>query len=331
MRAFAVRKYGDPVVEIDAPEPDVGQGDVLVEMVAAGVNQADERLRNGGFKQVFPFDLPLILGSDVAGRIVAVGEKVNGFAPGDEVFAFPGMDRIGTFAERVVVDAGAVAHIPESISLDEAAALPVAALTAWQILVDRGGVGPGQTVLIHGGAGGVGSMAIQIAKHLGATVATTASASSADFVRQLGADIVIDYRSQDFEQLLDDVDLVLDNQGSDTLTKSLRVLRRGGKAFGIADPPDPEFADRIGANPIVKLAIRVMSSKVRRQARRLGVSFEFFFVYADGGQLRQIGDLIDQGVLRPIVDRVLPFDQTPHALQALTAGGVHGKIVVSRQ
>lgn len=331
MRAFAVRKYGDPMVEIDAPEPLVGPGDVLIEMVAAGVNQADERLRSGGFKQVFAFDLPLILGSDVAGRVVAVGEEVSDFAPGDEVFAFPGMDRVGTFAERVVVDAENVAPIPKSLGLEEAGALPVVALTAWQILAERGGVGPGQTVLIHGGAGGVGSMAIQIAKHLGATVATTASAASADFVRELGADIVIDYRNEDFEQLLSDVDLVLDNQSGDTLLKSLRVLRPGGKVYGIADPPDPAFADRVGANPILKLAIRALSSKVRRQARRVGVSYEFFFVYGSGSQLRQIGELIDQGVLKPIVDRVLPFDQTPSALQALTAGGIHGKIVVSRK
>lgn len=331
MKAYAIREYGGPMIEIEAPEPEPGPGDVLVEMVAAGVNQADERLRSGGFKQVFPFTLPLVLGSDVAGTVVAVGESVSDFAPGDEVFAFPGMDRIGTFAERIAVDAGAVARIPESIGLDEAASLPVVALTAWRILVDHGGVGPGQTVLIHGGAGGVGSMAIQIAKHLGATVATTASASSADFVRELGADIVVDYRTDDFEQRVSNVDLVLDNQGGDTLLRSLRVLRRGGQAFGIADPPDPAFADRIGANPVVKLAMRAMSSKVRRHARRLGVTYEFFFVSGSGAQLRQIGDLIDQGPLRPIVDRVLPFDQTPHALQALTAGGVHGKIVVSRR
>ncbi|MBB0968368.1 NADP-dependent oxidoreductase [Dietzia aerolata] len=331
MKAFAVRKYGEPVVQIQAPEPAVGAGDVLVEMVAAGVNQTDERLRSGGFKQILPFDLPLILGSDIAGRVVAVGEKVSGFTAGDEVFAFPGMDRVGTFADRVAVNADSVARMPTSLSFAEAASLPVVALTAWQILAERGRIGPGHTVLIHGGAGGVGSIAIQVAKHLGATVATTASASSADFVRELGADIVIDYRDQDFEQLLGDVDLVLDNQGGQTLMKSLRVLRRGGKVFGIADPPDPAFADRIGANPVVALTIRAMSSKVRRQARRQGVSYEFYFVHPDGGQLRQIGELIDDGALRPIVDRVLPFDQTPHALQALTAGGVHGKIVVSRQ
>lgn len=330
MRAFGIRKYGGPLEEIQAPEPVVGADDVLVEVAAAGLNPADERLRSGGFKQVFSFDLPLVLGSDVAGRVVAVGDRVSGFKPGDEVFAHPGIAGVGTFAERVAIAEDHLALKPSSISLDQAAALPVVALTAWQVLVERGRVGPGQKVLIHGGAGGVGSMTIQLAKHLGATVATTASASSAEFVRQLGADEVIDYRNQDFEELLGDVDLVLDRRGGDNLKKSLRVLRRGGKAIGISDPPDPAFAARVGVNPLVALAIRAMSSRVRCQARRLGVSYEFFFVRGSGEQLPQIAKLVDQGVLRPIVDRVLPFDQTPQALQALTAGGVRGKIVVHR-
>lgn len=330
MRAFGIRKYGDPVEEIQAVEPVVGARDVLVEVAAAGLNQSDERLRSGGFKQVFSFDLPLVLGSDVAGRVVAVGDQVSGVKPGDEVFAHPGIAGVGTFAERVAIAEDHLALKPASVSLEEAAALPVVALTAWQVLVERGRVGPNQKVLIHGGAGGVGSMAIQLAKHLGATVATTASASGAEFVRQLGADEVIDYRNQDFEEVLSDVDVVLDSRGGDNLKKSLRVLRRGGKAIGIADPPDPAFAARVGVNPLVKLAIRAMSGRVRRQARRLGVSYEFFFVRGNGEQLRQIAELVDQGVLRPIVDRVLPFDQTPQALQSLTAGGVHGKIVVRR-
>lgn len=327
MKAYVVREYDGPMEETEVPEPVVGGGDVLVEVAAAGVNQADERLRTGGFKRVFPFNLPLVLGSDVAGRVTAVGDQVSDVKPGDEVFAFPGLERIGTFAERVAIAADDLAFKPGSISFEKAASLPVVALTAWQALVERGRIGPGRTVLIHGGAGGVGSMAIQLAKHLGATVATTASASSAEFVRQLGADVVIDYRNQDFEELLGDVDLVLDSQGGDTLEKSLRVLRRGGKAIGIADPPDPAFAAGLDVNPLVKFAIRVMSSGVRRRARRLGVSYEFLFVRGDGDQLRQIGELVDRGVLRPIVDRVLPFDRTPQALQALSAGGVHGKIV----
>lgn len=330
MRAFGIRKYGGEFEELQVPEPTVGARDVLVEVAAAGLNQADERLRTGGFKQILPFDLPLVLGSDVAGRVVAVGDQVTDFQPGDEVFAYPGMDRVGTFAERIAVAEDHLALKPASISLEESAALPVVALTVWQVFVEHGQVGPGQKVLIHGGAGGVGSMAIQLAKHLGATVATTASASSAEFVRELGADEVFDYRNQNFEELISDVDLVLDSRGGDTLKKSLRVLRRGGMAIGIADPPDPAFAARVGANPIVKLAIRAMSSGVRRQARRLGVTYDFFFVRGSGDQLRQIAELVDQGVLRPIVDRVLPFDQTPQALQALTAGAIHGKIVVRR-
>ncbi|HET8984943.1 MAG TPA: NADP-dependent oxidoreductase [Trueperaceae bacterium] len=330
MRAFAVRDYGEPVTENEVPEPIVGASEVLVDVSAAGVNHADERLRTGGFKQIFPMDLPLILGSDVAGRVVAVGDRVTGFEPGDEVYGHPGVGGVGTFADRVAVAAEHLALKPASISVVEAASLPVVALTAWQVLVERGRVGPGQSVLIHGGAGGVGSISIQLAKHLGATVATTASASSADFVRELGADIVVDYRNDDFEELLSDVDLVLDSRGGDNLQRSLRVLRRGGKAIGIADPPDPAFAARIDANPVVKLAIRAMSSRVRRQARRLGVSYEFLLARGDGDQLRQIAELIDQGVLRPIIDRVLPFDDTPQALQALTDGGVRGKIVVSR-
>lgn len=331
MKAFIVRRYGGPLEPAEVPESTVGPHDVLVDVVAAGVNPADERIRTGGFKQVIPFDRPFTLGSDVAGRIVAVGERVTDFAVGDAVFAHPSMKRIGTFAERIAIDAGDVAPVPTSITLEQAGSLPVVSLTAWQILVELGGVGPGQTVLIHGGAGGVGSIAIQIAKHLGATVATTASASSADFVRELGADIVIDYRHGDFESELSDVDLVIDSVGVKNLEKSLRVLRRGGRVFGLAGPPDPAFGERVGAPAVVKLALRVMSAGVRRRARRLGVSYDFFFVRSDGRQLREIAALVDAGVVRPVVARTMPFDQTPQALEALRGSGIHGKIVVSRQ
>jgi NADPH:quinone reductase-like Zn-dependent oxidoreductase len=203
------------------------------------------------------------------------------------------------------------------------------ALTAWQALVERGNVQPGQKVLVHAGAGGVGSIAIQLAKHLGATVATTAVAANADFVRELGADHVIDYRSQDFEQLLHDYDLVLDSLGGKNLEKSLRVLRRGGKAIGIAGPPDPAFARELGANPVLRLAITGLSSGIRRRARRLGVSYEFLFMHASGDQLRRIARLVDDGALRPVVGRVFPFDQTPQALEALSKGGIRGKAVIS--
>ncbi len=204
------------------------------------------------------------------------------------------------------------------------------ALTAWQALVEKGNVRPGQRVLIHAGAGGVGSIAIQLAKHLGATVATTASAGNVDFVRELGADSVIDYRNQDFEQLLDGYDLVLDSLGGTNLEKSLRVLRPGGKAIGIAGPPDPAFAKEAGMNPVLRVAIAALSSKIRRQARKLGVTYEFLFMRASGDQLRQITALVDSGVLRPVVGRVFDFDQTVDAVQSLGKGGIRGKAVITR-
>jgi NADPH:quinone reductase-like Zn-dependent oxidoreductase len=329
MRAFVVTAYQQALREADVPEPVVGEHDVLVRVQAAGVNRLDEKIQAGEFRRILPYELPLILGNDLAGVVLRVGAKVRSFEPGDEVYARPGTDRIGTFAERIAVAEADLARRPESVGVAEAASLPLVALTAWQALVQRGNVQPGQKVLVHAGAGGVGSIAIQLAKHLGATVATTAGAANADFVRELGADHVIDYRSQDFEQLLHDYDLVLDSLGGKNLEKSLRVLRRGGKAIGIAGPPDPAFARELGANPVLRLAITGLSSGIRRRARRLGVSYEFLFMHASGDQLRRIARLVDDGALRPVVGRVFPFDQTPQALEALSKGGIRGKAVIS--
>ncbi|MGY0063184.1 NADP-dependent oxidoreductase [Streptomyces sp. LZ34] len=328
MRAFVVTKYKEPLQEADVPEPTVGEHDVLVRVEAAGLNPLDEKIRAGEFKQILPYKLPLILGNDVAGTVISVGTAVRGFKPGDEVYARPHQDRIGTFAERIAVAEGDLALKPASISMEEAGSLPLAALTAWQALVERGKVRPGQKVLIHAGAGGVGSIAIQLAAHLGASVATTASGSNADFVRALGADTVIDYRTQDFEQLLTGYDLVLDSIGGKTLEKSLRVLKPGGKAIGITGPPDPAFAREAGLNPLMRLAVAGLSGKIRRQAKKLGVTYEFLFMRASGDQLRQITTLIDQGAVRPVVGKVVGFDQTPQALQSLSQGGIRGKAVI---
>ncbi|WP_327695769.1 NADP-dependent oxidoreductase [Streptomyces sp. NBC_00459] len=329
MRAFVVTKYKEPLQEADVPEPTVGEHDVLVRVEAAGLNPLDEKIRAGEFKQVLPYKLPLILGNDVAGTVISVGAAVRGFRPGDEVYARPHQDRIGTFAERIAVAEDDLALKPASINMDEAGSLPLAALTAWQALVERGKVRPGQKVLIHAGAGGVGSIAIQLAAHLGAHVATTASGSNADFVRALGADTVIDYRTQDFEQLLTGYDLVLDSIGGETLAKSLRVLKPGGKAIGISGPPDPAFAREAGLNPLMRLAVAALSGKIRRQAKKLGVTYEFLFMRASGDQLRQITTLIDQGVVRPVVGKVVGFDQTPQALRSLSQGGIRGKAVIA--
>ncbi|MCW8103056.1 NADP-dependent oxidoreductase [Streptomyces tauricus] len=328
MRAFVVTKYKEPLQEADVPEPTVGEHDVLVRMEAAGLNPLDEKIRVGEFKQILPYELPLVLGNDVAGTVIGVGTAVRDFKPGDEVYGRPDQDRIGTFAERIAVAEGDLALKPASISMNEAGSLPLVALTAWQALVERGKVRPGQKVLIHAGAGGVGSIAIQLAAHLGAHVATTASASNADFVRALGADTVIDYRTQDFEQLLTGYDLVLDSIGGETLEKSLRVLKPGGKAIGIAGPPEPTFAREAGLNPLLRLAVAALSRKIRMQAKKLGVTYEFLLMRASGDQLRQITTLVDQGVVRPVVGKVVGFDQTPQALQSLSQGGIRGKAVI---
>jgi NADPH:quinone reductase-like Zn-dependent oxidoreductase len=328
MKAFTVQRYGDVAVQAsDVPEPRMGEDDVLVQIHAASVNPLDLKTRDGDFKAILPYRVPFVLGNDLAGVVVAVGARVSRFTVGDEVYARPDKNRIGTFAERIAVAEADLALKPGSISMAEAGSLPLVALTAWQALVERGNVQPGQKVLIHAGAGGVGSIAIRLAKHLGATVAATASGSNVDFVRELGADTVIDYRTHDFEQILSGYDLVLDSLGGENLEKSLRVLRPGGQAIGIAGPPDPAFARDAGLNPVLRLAIAGLSGKIRRQAKKLGVRYEFLFVRASGDQLRQITTLVDQGVLRPVVGKVFGFGQTPQALQSLAKGGIRGKAV----
>src|SRR3954451_7783341 len=203
MKAFIVDRYGSnhQLRFGDMPEPQL-RDDVLVQVHAAGVNPLDSKIRNGEFKLILPYRLPLILGNDVAGIVVRVGRNVRRFKPGDEVYARPDKDRIGTFAEYIAMNEADVALKPRNLSMEEAASIPLVALTAWQALVERAKLKKGQKILIHAGSGGVGTIAIQLAKHLGATVATTTSSANADLVRILGADIVIDYRKQDFEKVL---------------------------------------------------------------------------------------------------------------------------------
>ena len=328
MRAFVFDQYKRPVHEADIPEPTVGAQDLLIQVDAAGLNHLDERLRLGEFKAILPYKPPVTLGHDLAGTVIRAGRNVTGFTSGDRVYARPRDFRIGTFAERIAVDQTDVALAPASITTIEAASLPLVALTAWQALVEKGHVQAGQKVLIHAGAGGVGTIAVQLAKHLGAHVATTVSGKNADFVRELGADVVIDYRTQDFETELSGYDFILDPFGGENLTKSLRVLRRGGKAVGIAGPPTPAFAKAAGLNPVLRLAIAALSRKPRAQAIKLGVSYEFLLMHASGDQLRQIAQLVDTGVIRPTVGATFGFDHAVQALESLGTSSIRGKAVL---
>jgi NADPH:quinone reductase-like Zn-dependent oxidoreductase len=327
--AYLVDKYKSPIKAGEAAEPTVGDRDVLVDISAAGVNLLDAKVRDGEFKLFLPYKAPFVLGHDLAGVVSRVGPRVTRFAVGDEVYGRVRDGRIGTFAERIAVHEDDLASKPATLSMAEAASAPLVALTAWQALVERANLQPGQKVLIHAGSGGVGTYAIQLAKHLGATVATTTGTGNVEWVRDLGADIVIDYRTQDFETVVHDYDVVLDSQGGETLAKSLRVLKPGGIAIGIAGPPDPDFARQQGLRFPLRLIMALLSLKTRRAARRQRARYEFLFMRASGTQLDEITTLIDSGVLRPIVDRTYPFDAAPQALAHVEGGRAKGKVVIT--
>jgi len=330
MKAFIVDRYGsnDGVRFGEMPDPELRDDDVLVQIHTASVNPLDLKIRDGKLKLILPYRLPLILGNDLAGVVVQVGSRVRRFKPGDEVYARPDQDRIGAFAEFISMNEDAVAIKPKELTMEEAASIPLVGLTAWQALIERATLKKGQTVLIHAGSGGVGTIAIQLAKHLGAIVATTTSAVNLDWVKRLGADIVIDYRKDDFETILRDYDVVLDTLGGETLEKSVRVLKPGGKLISISGPPDPDFAKDIGSSWSLRLVMRLLSYRTRKKAKHHHVNYSFLFMRANGDQLREIGSLIDSGIIRPVVDRVFPFESTKEALAYVEKGRAKGKVIV---
>jgi NADPH:quinone reductase-like Zn-dependent oxidoreductase len=330
MKAFVVDKYNKKGILrlAEMPKPELGDSDVLVEIHAAAVNLLDSKVRTGEFKVILPYRLPFILGHDVAGRVVRVGSKVRKFKAGDDVYARPRDGRIGTFAEFIAIDEADVALKPANLSMEEAASIPLVGLTAWQTLIERAGLKKGQKIFIQAGSGGVGTFAIQLAKHLGATVATTASAASAELVKGLGADVVVDYKKDDFEKVLSGYDIVLNSQDANTLEKSLNVLKPGGKLISISGPPDPEFARKQGLNVVLRLLLGLLSRGIRTKAKRRGVGFSFLFMWAQGEQLSKITSLIEDGAIRPVVDRVFPFEATNEALAYVETGRAKGKVVV---
>ncbi|MHC8380675.1 NADP-dependent oxidoreductase [Pseudomonas sp. LB3P14] len=330
MKAFIIDRYGKKAAlrATEMPEPKLGKDDVLVQIHAAGVNPLDLKIRDGEFKMILPYRMPLILGNDLAGVVVKVGSRVQQFKPGDEVYARPDDDRIGAFAEFIAINQGSLAIKPKGLTMEEAASIPLVGLTAWQALVEKAGLKKGQKVLIHAGSGGVGTLAIQLAKHLGAIVATTTSTANVEWVKRLGADVVIDYRKDDFEKVLHDYDVVLNSLGTETLEKSLRVLKPGGKLISISGPPDADFAKSAGLSGFLKLVMRLLSYGIRKKAKRRGVSYSFLYMKASGEQLRKITALIDSGAIRPVVDQIFPFESTPDALAYVETGRAKGKVIV---
>lgn len=330
MKAFVINKYSKKgeLKLADVAIPEVKEHDVLVEVHASGLNLLDSKIKSGEFKMILPYKLPLILGHDVAGVITKVGNKVTKLKTGDAVYARVADFRIGTLAEFIAIDEKDVALKPQNISIEEAASIPLVALTVWQAFVENAKLQKGQKVFIQAGSGGVGTIAIQLAKHLGATVATTASEKSFEMLKNLGADLLIDYKTQDFETILKEYDVVLNSQDTKTLEKSLRILKPGGKVISISGPPTADFAKAIGAPWFVKVILSLISSGIRKKAKKLGVNYSFLFMRADGTQLSQITSLIESGAIKPVLDKTFPFEQINDALAYVESGRAKGKVVV---
>ncbi len=330
MKALTFQRYGKApgIGFAEVARPVLKPDELLVEVHAAGVNPIDNMISAGTFRPVLKFDLPATLGSDVAGVVIEVGSAVTRFKPGDAVFASVFDLGKGTFAELAAVPEHAAAHKPDNLDFVQAAAVPMVALTCWQALKERAGLQAGQKVFVPAGSGGIGSFAIQLARHFGATVGTTTSTANVQWVADLGADEVVDYKTQAFEQVLRGYDVVLGTLRGDAIERSMDILKPGGKVVSLIGPLDPAFARARRLNPVLRWVLGLMSRRIRRLARQRDVSYSFLFVRPDGAQLAEIGALLSTGRIRPVIDRVFPFDEAKEALGYLAQGRAKGKVVL---
>jgi NADPH:quinone reductase-like Zn-dependent oxidoreductase len=330
MKALVFKRYGGPdqIAFTDLSRPAPGPDEILVQVHAAGLNPVDHKIRKGELKVFLPMQLPATLGSDLAGVVVEVGHHVTRFKPGDAVFASTFGTHSGALAEFAVVPESAAALKPASLDFVQAASIPMVGLTSWQALKERAHLERGQKVFIPAGAGGIGTFAIQLAKHLGAKVATTTSAGNVELVRSLGADEVIDYQKQKFEEVLRDCDVALGTVPGESLEKSFEILKPKGAVVSLVGPPDVAFGRTRGMNALILSVLWLLSRKVHRLARRRDIGYSFLFAHPDGGQLAKIAALLEAGTIRPVIDKVFPFDQAKEALAYLERGRAKGKVVV---
>lgn len=331
MKAFIVNRYGkkEKLQLTEIAEPPVKDYEVLVQIRATAINLLDTLIKNGDFKIFLPYKTPFVNGHDLAGVITKVGPKVSKFKVGDEVYARPSDFKIGSFAEFIALNESDLALKPRNISMEEAASIPLVGLTSWQALVEIANLKKGEKVFIHAGSGGVGTFAIQLAKHIGAFVATTTSSVNSALVRSLGADLVIDYKKEDFATILKDYDVVLhSNRDAKVLENSLKILRPGGTLVSLTGPPTPEFAKKIGLGWPIQLITRILSMSTQRKADKLNVTYKFLFMRAEGEQLAKITSLIEAGKIRPVLDKVFDFEQTNEAMAYVETGRSRGKVVV---
>jgi alcohol dehydrogenase len=330
MRAFLLDGYGaiaDHVRLAEIANPVPGPDDVLIEIHAASLNPIDFKIAHGDLKRVSNYQLPRPFGFDASGIVLSAGAHVTRFKPGDAVYARASRETIGTFAEKIALSEKFVAPKPVAVSHAQAAALPLVGLTTLQGF-SRVKARAGQRILIHAGAGGIGTFAIQYARHLGLEVSTTTSSKNADFVKSLGADKVIAYDRENYLQAGDGYDIVYDTLGGAFTVDAFKVVKRGGAVISLSGPPDRDFARREGKGFVVRAAVWLMNRKVYAASAEAGASYCWFFTEPSGEQLREIAGLVDGGAIKPVIDREFAFEQLPDALTYLEAGRARGKVVL---
>lgn len=329
MRAMVIERYGEnPMSLVEMPTPEIGGNEVLAEIHAASINPIDFKIRDGKVKLLVKYQMPLILGNDFAGVIVQVGAKVTRFKVGDEIYARPRKSKIGTLAEYIAIHEDDIALKPKNLSFEEAASIPLVGLTTYQALTDILQLQKGQKILIQAGAGGVGTFAIQLAKLMGATVATTASEAGANLVKSLGADVIINYKTEKFEEILKNYDAVFDTLGGEILEKSFEVIKSGGKIVSVSGLPNARFGKKYGSGFFKTLLFFAASHKLTALEKKHNAQYTFLFMKPSGEQLRIITNFIETGKIIPIIDRVFPFENAQKAMEYAESGRAKGKIIV---
>lgn len=329
MKAAVNDTYKQPTPKIkEVPIPDIRSNDVLVKIVAASINPIDIKTKDGGLKMLLSYDMPIIMGSDFAGIITAVGEKVTNYSIGDAVYGRVQKNRIGTFAEYIAVDQGAIALKPKNINFEEAASIPLVGLTSYQALHDIMQIQPGQKVMIQGGSGGIGTIAIQLAKYLGAYVATTTSANNFDLVKSLGADYPINYQTTNFAEVLQDYDYVFDTRGGATLEAAFKIIKPGGKVVSIAGLPNYRFGKEYGVPLWKQFAFKMVTRNLTKLEKQTQASYTFLFMKPSGTQLDVLRHLIEAEIIKPVIDRIVPLSEVKEALSYSQSGRATGKIIL---
>ncbi|MCU5380853.1 NADP-dependent oxidoreductase [Bacillus cereus] len=329
MRAMIIDKYGKvPMLMAEVPTPEINEYEVLAEIHAASINPIDFKIRDGKVKMLLKYEMPLILGNDFSGVIVQVGSKVTHFKVGDEIYARPRKNKIGTFAEYIAIHEEDIALKPKNLSFEEAASIPLVGLTSYQALHDIMHLQKGQKILIHAGSGGVGTFAIQLAKIMGATVTTTASEAGSDLVKSLGADEIINYKTEKFEEILKDYDAVFDTIGGTTLEKSFNIIKSGGNIVSVSGMPNARFGKEFGSGFFKTLLFSLASRKLTALEKKHNAQYSFLFMKPSGDQLRTIANYIEASEIKPVIDRVFPFEDAQKAMEYSEAGRAKGKIIV---